>query len=1242
MLSAARPLAAAPRGSTVARANATSASVGGRAVPRPLRRGACAWGARPRFSPRRPPVAASARDADADGEADVPSPRGEAAAEPDAPRPADFGRARSRFEGESESSRRRPFATSDPPAEASSARTPPPPAPRLPRAGHAAIVAAAAMFGAAGVAHAAAAANASASSPGSAPAAAAAAAAVAPAAEDVVGANDLGILLADADGDQSAEDAARARKLAEVRRLKAERKKALQKRKADAASDSAGGETEKDSAPKDLSDVAAQRERMLAEREAAKKGGKKLTPAEEKKAARIAAAKEKAFQEALARERAAKAEEAGAALEEDAGDALDAAPLVAAVAAPEDSAAEEASKASKASSKASKAKKASASSSKKKASSGDEGKKPFGLELPGGLRLGGGGSKAPVSRANSPIAPGEKKGFFSNLIGPRFVRNVNLRYLKDPHSVKGTTTYPCETSYTGFYELCEVGRVTRVEYMPNMNSVKFFLRDTDEVFYANLPYDPTLFKMMLQKKIDIVSRQYTPFELFIRSAFNALTPAVLVYFCWCLWMDMSNDPSEGSTLMNTGTTKTYNSKAMTGMTMKDIAGIDVVREEMDELISYLKDYRKYDAAGAVIPSGVLLCGPPGTGKTLLARCLAGEANVPFFSVAGTEFMEMFVGVGASRIRNLFKQARDVKPCIVFIDEFDSVAVRRADPASQDIQGNDEQVATINQLLTELDGFGGNSGIMVFAATNRPHVIDPALIRPGRFDRVVEMPLPNRAARCDIIDLHCSYAQYAGMIDPDLNIPFIARQAAGFTGADLENMVRTAALRNNSTRERRGVPADTNVFLTVIDEIRRSNVFKATGAGTVGETDEVTENALIQQMNPYVRDTICTYFAAQCLVAMMVPNFDDVAKVRVFAAGEETGQIVYVPDEVGVEGAAAVKRRAWYESKISVLVAGQMAERYLYGPDKVSQFGVLDMREATAMACEMVMMHGWSDLGPLVVLQDMSREEKYLKSGKQKGQSKMENERARGKMWGMPAGKNVPLAEVRRKKGMIESEAQMFMLGVSDELDLLIANEVRKIFIRACQRAVMIMHEPKGTEMLFTLREALATAKEVNGLNLRAVFKKFGLEKPRDFTALDLDWGKNDDVYWDEFVNHIWAADPDSTGFWRLVQEQWQATVQDPTRSIRGVDPVTGEPRGREIPGGGDAAREVAAAEMEPNLPEWAREYVFSLEPAAQEEMLQYAPKEVRERIRAGKPKLYDGPEFARFDEDGAEKAEKDA
>jgi cell division protease FtsH len=515
--------------------------------------------------------------------------------------------------------------------------------------------------------------------------------------------------------------------------------------------------------------------------------------------------------------------------------------------------------------------------------------------------------------------------------GPRFVRNVNLRFLRDPFCAKGTNRFPTEVAYTGFYELAESGRVARVEYMSSMNSVKFFLKDTDEIFFANLPYDPTLYTMMIARNIDIVSKQASFPELAMRGVLNITTPFMLMYLCWILWMKIDDgDMSEGSTLQNTGTQKTYNSQPMTGMNMSDIAGIDVVREEMDELISYLRDYEMYARAGAMIPAGVLLCGPPGTGKTLLARCLAGEAQVPFFSVAGTEFMEMFVGVGAARIRNLFKQARSVKPCIIFIDEFDSVAVRRKDASAQD--GNDEQVATINQLLTELDGFGGNSGVMVFAATNRPHVIDPALIRPGRFDRIIEMPLPNRRSRGDIIDLHSGYAQYNGMIDPDINVEYIARQAAGFTGADLENLVRTAALRNarNDSSTGRRVLADDDTFLACIDEIRRSNTFKNDGSGQVGEGNAKAEDELIQQMNPYVRDTITTYYAAQTLVAMMVPNYDEVAKVRVFTNGEETGQIVYVPDEVGGEGTAAVKRRAWYESKMAVLAAGQMAERYLYG------------------------------------------------------------------------------------------------------------------------------------------------------------------------------------------------------------------------------------------------------------------------------------------------------------------------
>ena len=337
--------------------------------------------------------------------------------------------------------------------------------------------------------------------------------------------------------------------------------------------------------------------------------------------------------------------------------------------------------------------------------------------------------------------------------------------------------------------------------------------------------------------------------------------------------------------------------------------------------------------------------------------------------------------------------------------------------------------------------------------------------------------------------------------------------------------------------------------------------------------------------------------------------------------------MYVPDEVGADGAASVKRRTWYESKMTVLVAGQMAERYLYGPDKVSQYGVLDMKEATAMACEMVMMHGWSDLGPIAVLQDLSAEEKYLKAGKQKGQNKVDAGRARGKLWGAPEGKGEDLQSARSKAKQQNEDAQMLLLGISDELDLLIANEVRKIFVKACQRAVMIMHDPKGTEMLFTLREALSTAKEINGLNLHRVFDKFGLVKHRDFNLVDLDWGKEYELYWDEFVNHIWADDANNTGFWKLVQEQWQYSVVEPTmyeREVRGPKKAGGD-KSQEPLGEGENAP------VKPDLPEWAREYVRSLDVGAREEMLMYAPKEVQDRIRDGRPAVYDGPGFGKRD-----------
>ena len=1112
----------------------------------PLRRGARAWGARPRARRSRAFIAA-ATDGSDDGSDD--------AARVD---PASFGR----------TARRMTIVERGVDSGYSIRRT-----------AQAAVVAAAAMFGGVGVAHAAVSSSAADASRGG-------------ATSSVVGPSHLrgavdrddAELFQIADADDDKEAAARAAKLAEVRRIKQARKEKMEaaKKKNEGEDDDAG---KKGSGGKG---------KAVEDKELAKE------IAERKRRGRIEEARQKAFAAALERERAANADELDSEL-----------PIDESTYASEETYEEE------------------ENSKKDEDASGEErrGLSVGGVSLPTfGLsaeeraeRAEARAEREAAKRDNiDRIMSGEEpeltvkqkvtKFLDENIPVGRFTRNVNLTYLRDPFAVKGTKWAPCEMSYTGFYDLCEVGRVKRVEYMPNMNTVKFFLYDTDEVFYTNLPYDPTLYKLLIEKRIDVISRQYSPLELFFRGLAHAGAPMILLAFIWVIWDDMREDTTEGSTLMNTGTAKTYSSTAEEDFNMDDIAGIDMIRQEMDELISYLRDYQRYVRAGASIPMGVLLCGPPGTGKTLLARCLAGEAKVPFFACAGTEFMEMFVGVGAARIRNLFNQARKCRPCIIFIDEFDSVAVRRKDAAA--MEGNDEQVATINQLLTEMDGFGGNSGVMVFAATNRPHVIDPALIRPGRFDRVIEMPLPNREARMDIIDLHCSYHAFEGMIDPDLDVALIARQCAGFTGADLENLVRTAAQRNSARLRKDRKPAGDRVFLDVIDEIRRSNVFKATGQGTVGETDDTTENALIQQMNPYIRDVICTYYAAQTLVSMMVPGFDEVAKVRVFAAGEENGQVVYVPDEVSQSGASGVKRKAWYEAKIAVLVAGQMAERYLYGPDKVSQFGNLDMREATALACEMVMMHGWSDIGPICVLRADSTEEKYLKGGVNKGNQTagMDSGRTRGKLWGIPPGKDGTLAEGRKAKYKEEPGLELQM-ELSDELDMLIANEVRKIFIKACQRAVMIMHDPKGTEMLFTLREALATAKEVNGPNLRAVFKKFGLHKPPNFDLWDINWGKNDELYWDEFTEYIWADDASTTTFWKLAAEQWRRTVVDPTASV-----VAGD--GSDVP---------------PEVPEWAKEFVRSLPVGGQEEMLMYAPKEVQDRVRDGKPALYTGPGFGSRD-----------
>lgn len=688
--------------------------------------------------------------------------------------------------------------------------------------------------------------------------------------------------------------------------------------------------------------------------------------------------------------------------------------------------------------------------------------------------------------------------------GERFTRNVNLAYLRDPYAMMGTDKFPTETSYTAFHKLVDVGRVNRVVYRGNETSIKYYIDDTEEVFGCNLPYDPMLYKKLLMERpggggfIEIEHEQVPSWLRVASFCLNTLTPLVVIYYAWMIYEGTYKDSSED--MFGNMTTRQYDSTVRQGMSLKDISGIDTVKEEMLELISYLKDFDKYNAMGARIPAGVLLCGPPGTGKTLLARCVAGEAGVPFFSCAGTEFMEMFVGVGAARIRNLFDQAKKVAPCIIFIDEFDAVGTKRSETQSGQVYGNDEATATINQMLTEMDGFSTATGIMILAATNRPQVLDPALIRAGRFDRVIEMGLPNKKSRQEILYLHCNKPTFAANIDPNLDYEYVARQCAGFSGADIENLTKSAVMRVAQAERKL---ASTGDFLWCIDDIRRSQSFvrNGSGAGSLAR-DSMLEDALVAQLNPYVRDAVATYFAAQTVVAMQMPAYDEVSKVSVFPGGRASGAISYVPDEVDSPAARSVRSQSYFESKLCVLVAGQMAERYLYGPEHVSTVGSNDIQAATKLAMEMVMRHGWSDLGPIALAPETTREEDYLRVGK-------------------------------------DTKIEM-LSGLSDELDLLVYNEVRKTLTRACQRAVAIVHDPKNREMLFTLKESLLTVRDITGRQLSNAFEKAGIQRERTMEVWDIAWGEQKEVYWDDLMLSIWSNEPEKGRFWELVKDEWNA------------------------------------------------------------------------------------------------------
>ncbi|MGF1477706.1 MAG: ATP-dependent zinc metalloprotease FtsH [Geminicoccaceae bacterium] len=363
------------------------------------------------------------------------------------------------------------------------------------------------------------------------------------------------------------------------------------------------------------------------------------------------------------------------------------------------------------------------------------------------------------------------------------------------------------------------------------------------------------------------------------------------------------------------------------VTFTDVAGIEEAKEELSEIVEFLKNPQKFQQVGGRIPKGCLLVGPPGTGKTLLARAIAGEANVPFFTISGSDFVEMFVGVGASRVRDMFEQAKKHAPCIVFIDEIDAVGRHRGAGLGG---GNDEREQTLNQLLVEMDGFEANEGVILIAATNRPDVLDPALLRPGRFDRQVVVPNPDIDGREQILTVHMKKVR----LGPDVEPRVIARGTPGFSGADLANLVNEAALLAARAGKR---------LITMIDfEAAKDKIMMGAERRSMAMTDEE------KRLTAY-------HEGGHAIVGILVPGADPIHKATIIPRGRALGMVMYLPERDQLS-----HTRQWATSRIAIAMAGRVAEELVFGKDYVTNGASSDIQQATQLARSMVTQWGMSD------------------------------------------------------------------------------------------------------------------------------------------------------------------------------------------------------------------------------------------------------------------------------------------
>jgi cell division protease FtsH len=415
-------------------------------------------------------------------------------------------------------------------------------------------------------------------------------------------------------------------------------------------------------------------------------------------------------------------------------------------------------------------------------------------------------------------------------------------------------------------------------------------------------------------------------------------PILLLIGVWIYFMRQMQGGGGGRGAMSFGKSKArLLGEDQVGVSFADVAGIDEAKEEVAEIVDFLKDPSKFQRLGGKIPKGVLMVGPPGTGKTLLAKAIAGEAKVPFFTISGSDFVEMFVGVGASRVRDMFEQAKKQAPCIIFIDELDAVGRHRGAGLGG---GHDEREQTLNQMLVEMDGFEGNEGIIVIAATNRPDVLDPALLRPGRFDRQVVVPLPDIRGRELILKVHMRKVP----LDDDVKPSLIARGTPGFSGADLANLVNEAAL----------FAARANKRVVSMDEFEKAK-------------DKIMMGTERRSMVMSEKEKLNTAYheAGHAIVGYCVPDHDPVYKVTIIPRGRALGVTMYLPEE----DKYSISKTA-LESNISTLFGGRIAEEMTLGADYVTTGAANDIERATDIARNMVTKWGLSErLGPLTYSED---------------------------------------------------------------------------------------------------------------------------------------------------------------------------------------------------------------------------------------------------------------------------------